>query len=120
MNGAITQALTNDLPLVLPEAVLGVVACLMFLGATWRGGRNLWGGVALVGLGLAAAALVYTAVAVPTVQAMRERDDEIARRLDPKKNSRIPADGRRGEKPGGGKSPTSRPARTRPLTSPRS
>ncbi len=90
MNGAITQALTNYLPLVLPEAVLGVVACLMFLGATWRGGRNLWGGAALVGLGLAAAALVYTAVAVPTVQAMRERDDEIARRLDPKKNSESP------------------------------
>ena len=58
---AIIQALTGYLPLVLPEAVLGVVACVLFLGGTWRGGRNLWGGAALVGLGLAAVALVYTA-----------------------------------------------------------
>ena len=79
MNDAITRALTNFLPLVLPEAVLGVVACLMFLGATWRGGRRLWGGAALVGLGLAAAALVYTAVAVPTIQTMQERLDDIPR-----------------------------------------
>ena len=81
MSDAITQALVNFLPLVLPEAVLGVVACLMFLGATWRGGRSRWGGVALVGLGLAAAALVYTALAVPTVEAMRERVGEISRQL---------------------------------------
>ncbi len=67
MNEAITQALVNYLPLVLPEAVLGVFACLLFLGATFCRGRNLWGGAALVGLGLAAAALVYTAVAVPTI-----------------------------------------------------
>ena len=56
MNEAITQALVNYLPLVLPEAVLGVFACLLFLGATFCRGRNLWGGAALVGLGLAAAA----------------------------------------------------------------
>ena len=82
MNEAIILALTDYLPLVLPEAVLGVVACVLFLGATWRGGRSLWGGAALVGLGLAAAALVYTAVKVPTVQRMQERIDEIPRQVD--------------------------------------
>ena len=71
MNEAINLALRNYLPQVLPEAVLGAVACLLFLGATLRGGRSLWGCAALVGLGLAAAALVYTAVEVPTIQAMQ-------------------------------------------------
>jgi len=82
VNEAITHALMNYLLLALPELVLGVFACVMFLGATWRGGRNLWGGGALVGLGLAAAALIFTAFAVPTIQAMQARLAEIPRQLD--------------------------------------
>ncbi len=82
MKEAITQALINYLPLALPEVVLGVAACLMFLGATWRGGRNLWGGVALAGLGLAAAALIYTVLTIPTVQAAQERVNQITEQLD--------------------------------------
>src|SRR6202022_600285 len=72
------------LPLVLPETVLGVVACLLFLGATWRGGRDLWGGAALIGLALAAVALVYTIYQVPTVEASRERLNQIDIALNPR------------------------------------
>jgi NADH-quinone oxidoreductase subunit N len=82
VNVAIIQALTGFLPLILPEAVLGAAACMLFLGGTWRGGRNLWGGASLASLGLAAFALAYTAVSIPTVEALKERIDEIPRLRD--------------------------------------
>ena len=72
MNAAIIRALTGYLPLILPVAVLGVVACVLFLGGTWRAGRNLWGGAALIGLGLAAVALFYSATELPTVEELDE------------------------------------------------
>jgi NADH-quinone oxidoreductase subunit N len=50
-------ALTGFVSQLLPEMILGVVACVLFLGSTFRPGRNLWGGVALAGLALAAVAL---------------------------------------------------------------
>jgi NADH-quinone oxidoreductase subunit N len=53
----ILKALTGFLPAVLPEAILGVMACVLFLGTTWKSGRNLWGVVALVSLGLAGVGL---------------------------------------------------------------
>jgi NADH-quinone oxidoreductase subunit N len=81
LNEHITQALTGYLPLVLPEAVLGVVACVLFLGGTWRGGRNLWAGAALIGLGLAAAALAYSAVQFPTIEKLAESNRAIDRKL---------------------------------------
>ncbi|HBI45485.1 MAG TPA: hypothetical protein DDY78_21915, partial [Planctomycetales bacterium] len=81
VNEHITQALTGYLPLVLPEAVLGVVACVLFLGGTWRGGRSVWGGAALIGLGLAAVALAYSAVWFPTVEALAESNRAIERKL---------------------------------------
>src|SRR5262249_22544531 len=34
----------------IPEVVLGVGACVLFLGGTWRAGRYLWGAVALLAL----------------------------------------------------------------------
>jgi NADH-quinone oxidoreductase subunit N len=40
--------------LALPEAVLLVVACVVFLGGTAKASRQIWGVVSLVGLGLAA------------------------------------------------------------------
>jgi NADH-quinone oxidoreductase subunit N len=44
---------------IVPEALLLVAACILFLGATVRGGnRNLWGGVALIGLAAAAIAAI--------------------------------------------------------------
>ncbi len=89
MTDAITQTLMNYLPLVLPEAVLGVFACLLFLGATFRRGRNLWGGAALVGLGLAAVALIYTAVAVPTLTDLAARESAAAAYAAPVVNTRL-------------------------------
>jgi NADH-quinone oxidoreductase subunit N len=47
--------------LVVPEVVLAAFACVLFLGGTGRrGGRDLWGAVALVGLAAAAVALALT------------------------------------------------------------
>jgi NADH-quinone oxidoreductase subunit N len=45
---------------VLPEVVLAVTACVLYLGGLFRPGRNLWGSVALLGLAGAGAALVLT------------------------------------------------------------
>jgi NADH-quinone oxidoreductase subunit N len=56
----ILTALTGFFPAVLPEVVLGIAACVLFLGGTWRTNRHLWGGVALVAL-----ALAFLLVAVP-------------------------------------------------------
>ena len=72
VNVAINNALTDYLPLILCEAVLGVAACVLFLGSTWRGGRNLWGGAALIALVLAAIGLAYTAFEYPTIEAKAE------------------------------------------------
>jgi NADH-quinone oxidoreductase subunit N len=56
----ILTPLTDTLPSVLPEVVLGIAACVLFLGGTWRTSRHLWAGVALVAL-----ALAFLFVAVP-------------------------------------------------------
>src|SRR5262249_16816765 len=48
---------------VIPEIVLLIASCVLFVGAVIRADRHLWGGVALVFLAAAAAALVET---VPT------------------------------------------------------
>jgi NADH-quinone oxidoreductase subunit N len=50
VNGEIAIALRDSFGFVLPELVLGLVACVLFVGATFRSDRNLWGAVALVGL----------------------------------------------------------------------
>ncbi len=71
MNPNIVNALTGFLPAVLPEVVLGVVACVLFLGGTFKADRNLWGLVAL--LGLAGAGLALYAGAPPTAEQRRER-----------------------------------------------
>ena len=54
--------------LVIPEAILGAGACILFLGATFRVDRNLWATVALATLGLAGLALAYSPDAAPTLQ----------------------------------------------------
>ena len=81
MNGDIIQALTGYWPLVLCEAVLGAAACVLFLGGTWRGGRSLWAGAALVSLGLAAVALAYTTATCRTVEAVAEENARIEYKL---------------------------------------
>jgi NADH-quinone oxidoreductase subunit N len=50
VNDLISEALLGSFKWLLPEMVLGVAACVLFLGATFRTNRHLWGGVALVAL----------------------------------------------------------------------
>jgi len=51
------NVLQDSFRLILPEMVLGLTACVLFLGATVWGNRHLWGGVAILGL-LVAAGLI--------------------------------------------------------------
>jgi NADH-quinone oxidoreductase subunit N len=50
VNDAITAGLLDSFRLVLPETVLGVAACVLFLGGLFRSDRRLWAVVALVAL----------------------------------------------------------------------
>jgi NADH-quinone oxidoreductase subunit N len=54
VNGLVEDAMVNWVPLVLPEILLVAAACVLFLGSTFRPNRNLWGGVALASLAVAA------------------------------------------------------------------
>ncbi|MGH7170536.1 MAG: NADH-quinone oxidoreductase subunit N, partial [Gemmataceae bacterium] len=58
VNPNLVSALTGYVPYLVPEMILGVAACLLFLGGTWRGNRHLWGGVALAALLAAGLALM--------------------------------------------------------------
>src|SRR5438093_21314 len=53
------QALAGILPYLIPEMILGAVACLVFLGGTVRSDRHLWGSVALAGFVAALVALHF-------------------------------------------------------------
>ncbi len=56
----IIAALVGTYRFVIPEIVLGVAACVIFLAGTFRANRHLFGGLALAGLGGAAVALGLT------------------------------------------------------------
>src|SRR5262249_45349539 len=71
VNDIIVKALQDFIPHLLPEAVLGLAACALFIAGTWRASRHLFGFLALGSLVLAGAALVYTAKAIPTLEARR-------------------------------------------------
>lgn len=58
MNPNLVSALTGYVPYLVPEMILGLVACVLFLGGTWRANRHLWGGVALAALIAAGLALI--------------------------------------------------------------
>jgi NADH-quinone oxidoreductase subunit N len=49
----ITTTLQSVYTLVVPEAILVAAACVLFLGSTFRAGRNLWAGMALLAIGVA-------------------------------------------------------------------
>ena len=53
----IIAALLGSYRFILPEIVLGVAACVIYLAGTFRAGRNLFGGLALLGLACAGLAL---------------------------------------------------------------
>jgi NADH-quinone oxidoreductase subunit N len=57
----ILAALLGSYRFLLPEVVLGAVACVIYLWGTFRANRNLFGGLALAGLALAGAALAWSA-----------------------------------------------------------
>jgi NADH-quinone oxidoreductase subunit N len=56
----ILEALVGVFPLVVPEAVLGLAACIFFVGGTFRTNRHLWAGLALAALALAGLGWWYT------------------------------------------------------------
>ena len=53
----IVEALTSCYQLIYPEMLLGVMACVLFLGGTFRANRHLWAGLSLLTL-IGAAALM--------------------------------------------------------------
>lgn len=55
---AVVDALQNVFALAVPEVVLLVASCVLFVGGVFRADRHLWGGVALIFLAVAGAALV--------------------------------------------------------------
>jgi NADH-quinone oxidoreductase subunit N len=73
VSSSLTDALTGFLPAVLPEVVLSVVACALFLGGTWKASRALWGSVALLALAGAGLALYLSAGRVMTIEQHREQ-----------------------------------------------
>jgi NADH-quinone oxidoreductase subunit N len=73
VNSNVFTALTGYFPYLIPEAILIGWACVLFLGGTWRAGRNVWGTAALLGI-LAAGLAVWGSVGwVPTMEAERDR-----------------------------------------------
>jgi NADH-quinone oxidoreductase subunit N len=62
---SVVAAILDSFRLVLPEIILGVVACVLFIGGTMRTSRSLWGGLNLAGLALALVALFRAATPGP-------------------------------------------------------
>jgi NADH-quinone oxidoreductase subunit N len=58
--------LTDVFRLTIPELVLGLAACILFLGATFRASRNVWASIALIALAAAGTALFSSPTDVPT------------------------------------------------------
>jgi NADH-quinone oxidoreductase subunit N len=56
----LVNALTGYVGQIVPEMILGVMACVLFLGGTWRKDRHLWAAAAVGALAAAGVALIYT------------------------------------------------------------
>jgi NADH-quinone oxidoreductase subunit N len=72
----IATSQVSALTLIVPEMILGVAACVLILGATFRPGRHLWGGVALLSLAFAGLILAGQASSVPTLE---DRQTELSK-----------------------------------------
>ncbi len=59
-----TTTLHQVLGVALPEAFLLAMACVVYIGGTFRANRNLWAGVSVASIGIAA--LLYFARPLPT------------------------------------------------------
>ncbi len=72
MNPLTTESILHSFPLIIPEALLCLVACVLFLGGTFRPGRHLWGSVAFL-------ALVVAQIVVSTTPPRAFASSEAAR-----------------------------------------
>jgi NADH-quinone oxidoreductase subunit N len=64
----IAATLFHSFMLIIPEGILGLAACVLFLGATIRANRHVWAVVALISLAAAGVAVALTyAIAPPSV-----------------------------------------------------
>jgi NADH-quinone oxidoreductase subunit N len=70
----IVAALVNVFAFVVPEAILVLVACVLFLGATFPANRHVWGTVALVGLVIAGVALWFSPLSLTPAMARLQAD----------------------------------------------
>ena len=60
MSKEIVQSLIDIFPQIIPEIILGVMACIVFLGGTFKRSRCLWGWVSLLAIVGAGIALMCT------------------------------------------------------------
>jgi NADH-quinone oxidoreductase subunit N len=79
----VVSAIRDAFALILPEAILVLAACVLFLGGTFKPHRHLWAVVALVALAAAGLALYLGAPLTPTVEARQETLDQKRRDLGP-------------------------------------
>ncbi len=91
MDPNLVKALTGYFPQLLPELVLGVAACVLFLGGTWRANRCLWGWAALISLGLAGLGLWYSSSHVPTVESSAVEVKELTHAVEKISKDRLAA-----------------------------
>jgi NADH-quinone oxidoreductase subunit N len=77
-DGLVLDALTGSFGLIIPEMILGIGACVLFLGGTIWANRHLWGVVALVSLVAAGLALLTT---WPGTAAESLNEDEVRAQL---------------------------------------
>ncbi len=73
MDANLLNALTGYLPQVLPEVVLVVMACVLFLGGTYNASRTVWGSVAIGSLVVAGLTLWAVAEYVPTFETRQQQ-----------------------------------------------
>jgi NADH-quinone oxidoreductase subunit N len=82
VNPSTLTALASFVKQLVPEMILGLAACALFLGGTWhdpRGRRrNILGIFALAALAVAGVALAITAQSLPTVEAVRDRLSQVS------------------------------------------
>ncbi|MFO0843156.1 MAG: NADH-quinone oxidoreductase subunit N [Gemmataceae bacterium] len=71
MSPSILNALTGFVPQLLPEILLSLAACVLFLGATFQVNRHTWGFVALAALACAGVLLWHTSNTIPTLDDLR-------------------------------------------------
>src|SRR5262249_16886398 len=59
-NEQVLGALSESFAWIVPEMILGVAACALFVGGTFRTSRSLWAGISLAALAAAGLALWLT------------------------------------------------------------